>query len=308
MEGLESIQAVLVADISGSTKLYERLGDAEALRAVDRCIKRMERAVEGFSGRLAKVVGGELMAVFDTADAACQSAIEMQLRVADLPPVSGVKLSVRVAFHVGPVTVKGGEITGDTADNAARIVGQAQAGQILVSADAAAELAGTVKEGSKELPQTVGNGIAILEIHWQKPEDTIPPSARPKTAKQAASGEGEAAKAVEVPLPSPKLCLRYRGRAYLLDEKTPILALGRDPGSDIVIEDRKASRHHARLERRGNRFFFVDRSTNGSYVAVGSSQETMVRHAEIQLAGSGSICFGASLNDPAADCATFEYL
>ena len=50
----------------GSTRLYEKLGDTEALRAVERCIKRMERAVEAFRGKVVKTIGDEVMAVFDS--------------------------------------------------------------------------------------------------------------------------------------------------------------------------------------------------------------------------------------------------
>jgi adenylate cyclase len=38
-----------------------------------------------------------------TPNDACQAAIAMQRRVADLPPVSGVQLAIRVGFHHGPV-------------------------------------------------------------------------------------------------------------------------------------------------------------------------------------------------------------
>jgi adenylate cyclase len=311
MEGVERRLVVLFAEISGSTKLYERLGDAEALRAVDRCIKRMERAVEGFRGRLVKVVGHEVMAVFDTAEGAYLSALEMQQRIADLPPVSGVKLAIRIAFHVGSATESNGDLAGEAIDAAARIAGLAQAGQILTSLNAAAELPPQLREGLKDLQQSAdGTGsVQIFEVRWHKVEDTIPPRAKPEAGKPSAAGRTEAAKqAAAVAMQAVKLCLRYRGRAYLLDEKTPILSLGRDSGSDIVIEDRKASRHHGRIERRENRFFYVDRSTNGSYIAMGGAQEAMVRRAEIVLHGTGSICFGASVNDPSADCATFEYL
>ena len=52
--------SVLLADVSGSARLHEKLGKAEALRAVDRGMKRMERTVEGFNGRIVKIVGDEM--------------------------------------------------------------------------------------------------------------------------------------------------------------------------------------------------------------------------------------------------------
>ena len=313
MEGRESRLAVLFADVAGSARLYERLGDAEADHAVDRCLKRMERAIEALGGRLAKTSGDEIMALFGSAEAACQCAQEMQQRVSDLPPVSGVQLVIRVGFHVGPVTESGGDFSGETLNTAAHVVGMARPGQILTSLQTAAQLSGSLRDSVRDLGQSTGGkggGVQVVEVSWQKPEETVPPAAG-KAAKPAPAREAKEEmlqEAAAVKNGSPRLCLRYRGRAYLLDEKTPILCLGRDAGSDVVIEDRKASRHHARIERRGDRYFYVDRSTNGSYVALAGLQESMVRRAEILLQGSGSICFGASANDPQADGATFEYL
>ena len=64
---------VLFADVSGSTRLYEKLGDKEALHAVERCINRMTRATEQFKGRVIKTIGDEVMAVFDSAEAGIRS-------------------------------------------------------------------------------------------------------------------------------------------------------------------------------------------------------------------------------------------
>ncbi|MBS1190666.1 MAG: family 3 adenylate cyclase [Rhodocyclaceae bacterium] len=308
MDGVQGKLAVLFADVSGSARLYERLGDAEAERAVDRCVKRIERAVEGFGGRLVATGGDEIMATFETAETACLAALEMQQRVADLPPVSGVKLAIRIGFHVGPVTEGDAGPIGETVKTAAHIVGFATSGRILASQDAIAELPAHLREGVRDPGLAAGKGgeVPMLEVVWQRAEETIPPAAKPPVEKTPAKPAAQAAAAAEKS--STKLCLRYHGRAYLLDNKTPILSLGRDSSSDVVIEDRKASRHHARIEKRGDQFVYVDRSTNGSYVTLAAAKETMIRRTEIVLLGAGSVCFGASANDPAADGATFEYL
>lgn len=305
MESMEQNHAVLFADVSGSARLYERLGEAEAERAVDRCMKRMERAIDGHGGRLVKATSGEALVFFRSAEKAYHSAQEMLQRVADLPPVSGVQLAIRVGFHIGPVADEGDDVSGETVNTTAHIVGMAEAGQILTSLQAVALLPPQARDAARDLGKATAKsgGVQVFEVPWQRPDETIPVSAKvtevPAADASAAPGEG---------IITAKLCLRYRGRAYLLDTKTPFLSLGRDKASDVVIEDRKASRHHALIERRGDKFFYVDRSTNGSYVTLEDTPETMVRRAEIPLVGSGSVCFGASVNDPAADCATFEFL
>lgn len=296
MAGVERKLAVLFADVSGSTKLYERLGDSEALRAVDRCVKRMERAIEGFRGRLIKTIGDEVMVRFQTAEDAFLAAVEMQQRVHDLPPVSGVKLTIRVGFHYGPAIEDNNDLFGDTVNTAARIVGLANAEQILTSRQTVDELPNLLRESTRDLDQLSvkgkAEGVHVFEVFWRESEEL--------TMK--------AGSLASAPRESSKLCVRYRGKAFLLDEKNPVLTMGRDQSNNLVIEDRKSSRHHARIERRGDKFYFVDQSTNGSFVGIAGEAETQLRREEMLLRGTGNITFGASASDALADSAQFEHL
>ena len=109
---------VLRAEVSGSARLHDKLGDAEMLRAVTRCLHRMERAAAGFDGRLLEAGGDtSLVALFDSAEAAHLAACEMLHRVEDLPPVSGVKLAVEIGFGPAPGV---GETSGRSASEAIR--------------------------------------------------------------------------------------------------------------------------------------------------------------------------------------------
>ena len=300
MAGSERNLAVLFADVSGSTKLYERLGDAEALRAVDRVIKLMNRYIQTFKGRLVKTIGDEIMATFETAEDAFMAAVEMQQRVTGLPAVSGVKLTVRIGFHFGPCIDDGNDVFGDTVNTAARIVGLANSEQILTSKQAVDELPQLLVDSTRDLDQLAvkgkAEGVHVFEVLW-RPTDEL--------TMMAGSGGASIAKPVQE---IPRLCVRYRGKSFLLDEKSSLLTMGRDHNSDLVIEDRKASRQHARIERRGDKFMVIDQSTNGTYLAFKGEKEKFLRREEVMLQGSGTICFGNSVNDPQADYAEFEHM
>lgn len=55
------------------------------------------------------------------------------------------------------------------------------------------------------------------------------------------------------------------GQTFTLDQD--IITLGRDPNSDIVINDPQVSRQHARIRRQGNAMVIEDTgSTNGTFV------------------------------------------
>jgi pSer/pThr/pTyr-binding forkhead associated (FHA) protein len=66
------------------------------------------------------------------------------------------------------------------------------------------------------------------------------------------------------------------GRALALDK--PVLSLGRQLDNDIVIEDKRVSRHHAQIRYEHNSFFLYDlASANGTQVN-GSPVQQVVLH------------------------------
>jgi len=289
--------AVLFADVSGSTKLYERLGDAEAKHAVDRVIELMRRYIQTFKGRLVKTIGDEVMATFDQAEDAFMAAVEIQQRIAKLPATGGVRLTVRIGFHFGSAIEENNDIFGDTVNTAARIVGLANGEQILTSKHTIAQLPELLRESTRDLDQLnvkgKTDGVHIYEILWRAGDEqlTMMAGAINKPAAEIA-----------------RLTLRYRGKSFLMDQKSSLLMLGRDQSNDLVIEDRKASRQHARIERRGDKYLLIDQSTNGTYLTMKGDKERFLRREEVLLQGSGTICFGNSINEKSADYVEFEHL
>jgi hypothetical protein len=89
-----------------------------------------------------------------------------------------------------------------------------------------------------------------------------------------------------------------------VDGATPIW-MGRDPGCEIIVHERMASRRHARIERRGDRFYLVDESTNGTYVKLADGLEILLRLEALQLRGAGQISLGAPTKE-AADLVHFR--
>ena len=272
---------VLFADVCGSTRLYEKLGDKEALHAVERCFKRLTRATEQYHGRVVKTIGDEVMAVFDGAEGAFHAACEMQRRVGDLPPVSGVKLAIRVGFHYGPAIEENNDVFGDTVNTAARMAGLAKADQIITSGDTVGALPQLLRLSTRDLDALTVKGkaadIRIFEVIWQESEELTMKSASVAPA----------------PVPA-RLRVRHAGADRLLDAGNSLLSMGRDPASDLIINDRRASRTHARIERRRDKFVLIDQSTNGTYVSFEGEAEFALRREEVVLRARGRISFGHS--------------
>ena len=298
MNDTSQSRSVLLAGVAGSVRLHEKLGSDEAMRAVDRCLTRMERAAEAFGGRIIKRAGDELMVVFDLPDEAFQAAIEMRQRVADLPPVSGVKLAIRIGFSHGLVSEADGNIVGETVVEAAGLAGLAMPGQVLTSHQAQAALSPALKRLTRDLGSASAKGKSPTGIAF---EVVTQSTAVPETNKPGNVQEQKGDKPQEG-----KLCLRYAGKYITLDDSKPVITMGRDPQCDVVVHDRRASRNHARIELRGERIVVIDTSTNGTYVSLHGKPELFLRKEECGLYSKGLICFAGSATSTGADFAEFD--
>jgi adenylate cyclase len=297
---------VLFAEICGTAKLYEKLGDTEALRAVERCLNRMERASAGYKGRVVKTLGDELMAVFESAESALHAAVEMQQRIDSLPPASGISLAVRVAFHYGPAAEEEDDDTFvGTVNVAARAMMLAKPGQVLATAEAVAVLPPALQELTREIEVPLSakdETIRVFDVKWDHGGDEV----RTRVAAQAAMPASPAAAPDPAPVPAAaepakpsepsklRLKLRYGDSKLILGPERPTATLGRDVKADIVVRDARASRHHGRIERRFDRFVLIDQSTNGTYVTVRGEAEFLLKQEETVLRGRGRINFGHS--------------
>src|ERR1700757_4108291 len=73
--------AILFADVVGSTRLYELMGDLRARDMVAICIDVMRSATEQRQGTVIKTMGDEVMSTFPSADEALNAAAQMQQQI-----------------------------------------------------------------------------------------------------------------------------------------------------------------------------------------------------------------------------------
>ncbi len=274
-------RAILFADVSGSTALYEKLGDKRAAKTIEACLGELRKVVANRQGKVVKTIGDELMVVFDTAVAACDAAREMQQRVEALPPAAGIKLAIRVGFHFGPVLEDKGDFLGDGVNTAARLAGMAKAGQILTSGPTVNTLPGGERTNLRDLDVLPVRGkhdaVRVFELLWGDTDDATVMAGFASSAR------------IEV-----RLTLEIRGRSIEFPQEKSALTLGREASCDLVVGEKSASRNHARIERSGVQFFLIDESTNGTYVAIEGDREVLLRRDRIMLRGRGRIAFGTS--------------
>jgi class 3 adenylate cyclase len=131
---------VLFSDLTGSTAMYERLGDARAFALVQEHFNIMTESVAKHGGAVVKTMGDAIMATFASPADAMKCSIEMVERCHVAQAKDG--LTVKLGFFEGPcLAVRANDrldYFGTTVNVAARLQAQAQANEIVLTRELAA--------------------------------------------------------------------------------------------------------------------------------------------------------------------------
>lgn len=278
-EALERETTVVFADILGGADLIAKAGDAAAVAALAACIEHVKSAATAAGGRVISRAADKLMVLLATPDAAADAAAAMHTAMESFPQSGGTKLALGIGFHHGPVIQKDNEVHGDTVNLAARLVEQAANGQIITTRETASHLSPLYRAWMRKLYSIDIKGrsgqVALCELVWRA-DDNATLFAKSKTTRVATT----------------TLTLSYRGKTLVRRRDRDAVTLGRDESCSIQVHDDQASRLHCTIERRQDKWFLIDHSTNGTYVTVDGAQEVLVQREEFTLSGRGRIACG----------------
>ncbi len=282
MARITDILAILFADIAKSTHIYETLGNKVAKNLIDASISLLSKVTAKYQGTVIKTIGDEIMCTFPTANDAVEAAIEMHQSLEDMPfpenPDYGSP-NIYVGIQFGTVIKEGGDVFGDAVNVAARMVALAKQRQIITTE-------GTVKLLSQErqslarcIDKTTVKGksgvLRIYEMIWEEHALTVMVTDTP-----------------EIPTIKSRLELTYQGQTIKLDENRPSATLGRQVHNDVVVNDSRVSRSHARIEYNRGKFTLIDQSSNGTLVRIQGKKSVRLKREETQLLGNGVIGLG----------------
>jgi len=274
--------AILFADVVGSTRLYDQMGDLRARDMVATCLDVMRSATEQHQGTVIKTMGDEVMATFPTADAALEAASQMQQQISTHAQlkVDGAPVAIRIGCHFGPVMLENRDVFGAAVHTANRMTSQAKAGQIVTTAATVEKLSPEWRAACRQIDIATLKGqegeVVLFEVLWQTEDVT---SMVPGIASDARVART-------------RLRLRYQDRELLLDERHSSVTIGRAEDNDMVVKGNLISRLHARIEVSRNKFVLVDQSTNGTFVQSSDGEESFVRRDSLQIKGQGMIGLG----------------
>ena len=275
--------AILFADVVGSTRLYELMGDLRARDMVSTCIEVMRTATEQRQGTVIKTMGDGVMASFPSADDALNAAAQMQKQISTHAQlkVDGQPVSIRIGCHFGPVVLESRDVFGSTVHTANRMTSQAKAGQIITTAATVEHLSPEWRAACRLIDTAPikgqGNEVPLYEVLWQTEDVT--------SMVPAIALVGRTARPV-------KLRLRWLDREVVVDEQHPSATIGRAEDNDLVVKGNLISRLHARIELARHKLVLIDQSTNGTFVQTAGGEESFVRRDSLQLKGEGMIGLG----------------
>nr|CRH07070.1 putative Adenylate/guanylate cyclase [Candidatus Magnetococcus massalia] len=278
--------AIMFADIAGSTRLYELLGDTKAREVTSRCIALLTNITQANEGHVVKTIGDEVMCTFPSADTAAEAAVQMQEEVSSGADTLGTALQIRVGFHFGDVILEGDEtkvdVFGDAVNTAARMAGQAKADQIMTTGETLSQIDEELAENARLVITTTVKGKAqpleIYELTWGEEDDLTVMGGMPAPAAGAAQKKLQ-------------LTMRHGDKELKLGPNMGI-TLGRGKKTDMMVPDGMASRLHCKVEFRRDRFVVIDQSTNGTYVTSLTGESHYVHMDEHQITGKGVIGLG----------------
>jgi len=139
------IATVLFADLVGFTSLSEAADPEQVKNLVDSCFEHLVADIEAFGGRIDKIIGDALVALFgapvaheDDPERAVRAALQMQSTLAELRAGLAGSVEMRIGVNTGEVLAgafrSGGDYTamGDAVNVASRLEGSARPGTVLV--------------------------------------------------------------------------------------------------------------------------------------------------------------------------------
>jgi len=281
------ILAILFADISGSTMLYESLGNRVARQMVVRCLAMMSGRLAAHQGTLIKTIGDEIMCTFPSAEAALRCACDMQDAVENGRPGGDTPMYIRIGFNYGEVIRESGDVHGDAVNVAARITEVARARQILATQATIDALPPDLQHRARHIRRASIKGrqaqLDLFHVQWRTDDSINVRIGNPAHRKPAGQQE--------------QLVLRHRDQQFTVGGQNMTASLGRSEACSIVIRNEFAADRHAIVECQLGKFFILDRSASGTYINFSGGDKVHIVGEDTMLRSTGAILLGRPFSD-----------
>lgn len=302
--GVNSGATVVFADMTGSTALYESLGNERAAAVVAPVTQAMGACVQRHGGRVVKNLGDGVLGLFAEPGAAVLAAVAMmrEHRQWFAPQASLPHVAIHIGLASGEVVEVDGDCYGDAVNVAARLCERADAAEIWASEGVVAGLPmpqGTsfVRLGHLDI-RGKAERLLTYQVQWRT-EDRSDRTVHAELRSDMALLEVKSCPA--------QIQLSWPGAHRSFSSVDVPINVGRAPESHLCIADPRVSRVHARLEWQRSAFVLTDLSSFGTWVRFdGSEAPVQLRRDSCLLHGTGEIALGVPFVDGSASTIGFR--
>lgn len=285
--------AILYADVSGSTHIYEKFGDKTARTNIEQCLNLLSEVASSLEGRTVKTIGDEVMCAFPNPVKAAMAASEMQESLQDANDAEKFSIGdihVKIGWHYGEVSYRDKEIVGEAPVTAQQVIKLAKADEILTSEASLSSLPEELKQNARFIDCIEAEGfngdLNVYSIPWEEEESV--------TKIGSSGGYDEVSK-------HKALVLEHHEKTLRLDSEHTHCHVGRAMENELCVDGKFTSRLHAEIIFMHGIFHLRDMSTNGTAVIFRDGRSVRLHREEIILSDEGTICFGGlPENDPEA--------
>lgn len=288
-------KTVVFADLTGSTGVFERLGNEAATRTITGLTQAIGQVCEAHGGRVVKTLGDGVLALFPDGRRAVAAVVDLQRaherRQGARGP--GHDMQLQVGLDCGEIVEVEGDCYGDAVNVASRLSDLSGARQIWASDTVIGQLK-VPPPGVRFHPlgSVAIRGKAqqrqLYRIDWEESVSTD------MMTLQA----WESHKTVKPARPAASIELRYLDLAHSFGSDELPVNMGRAREAEFVVVDPRVSRLHARIEWRASGFVLVDLSSFGTCVRFkGAPSALLLRREECVLQADGEIALGPDFGD-----------
>lgn len=296
---------VVFADLTGSTGVFESLGNVKATQVITRLIHWIGQVCENHHGKVVKYLGDGVLILFSESLHAIDAATELQQvhreRIRKWP--EPLKMRLQIGMASGEIVLQNGDCYGDAVNVASRLSDLSGPEQILVTDLVIRQL----PEDSVARYRSMGDmpirgrvePCVVYRIEWQSDVlseiFTIPASLTPSPFATK-------------PAQSAFIQLSWLDTTIEFSSAELPVFLGRDASAQFIIQDIRVSRKHASIEWRDGKFYLKDISSYGTWVRfTDSSSIVALRRQECVLLLEGEMALGAPFEDFTVPTVSFKF-
>jgi len=296
---------VVFADLTGSTGVFEALGNAKATQAITRLTDWMGKVCTSRRGHVVKNLGDGVLMVFTHNGDAVEAVTEMQRahteRIKTWP--DKIKMHLQIGLARGEVIEQAGDYFGDAVNVASRLSDLSGPDQILGTDTVINNLPSDTLVRFRSLGAMDIRGrneaCMVYRVEWQNEvlSDffTVPAGLTPTPFAKTVPQIGAIALSwldVEATFTSTQLPMH----------------IGRVSEAQFVVNDPRVSRVHAKIIWRAGKFYLEDVSSYGTWVRfAGGDAIVALRRQECVLPVSGEIALGAPFEDFTVPTVSFKF-